>query len=108
MIEMVSADGERVAVAAEDEYMQIGPAQRDPAGEWQGAAVDVMHTVRLDEIRETARATNARNGGDVFMPKLALFDQLEIKRENGKVAATGAPGGMVGGQLLFAQRLAVA
>src|SRR5271155_5842886 len=65
-----------------------------------------MRTVRLDEIWKPAGAADTRDGRDFFVPQLALFNQLEIKREHGEVAAAGTPSRMVGGDLFFGQALA--
>ena len=107
MIEMIAADGKRVAVASEDEHVQIRPAQRNAAGERQRAAVNVMHAVRLNEIREAARTTDAGDGGDFLVPEFALLDQFEVKGEHGEIAAAGAPRRMVGGHFFFCERLAL-
>ena len=104
---MIAADGERVAVAAEHEHVQVGPRQRDAAGKRQRAAVNVVHAVRLHEIREAAGAADAGNGGDLLVPQLALLDQLEVQREHGEIAAAGTPRRMIGGDFLFGQRLAL-
>ncbi len=106
VVEMVAADGKGVAVAAEDEDMQVRAAEGNAAGEGQGAAMDVMHAVGLDEIRKPAGAADAGDGGDFLVPQLALFDQLEVKREHGEIAAAGAPRRVVGGDFLFGQALA--
>ena len=50
---MVAADGEAVAVAAEQEDVEIGPGEADAGREWDGAAVNVMRAVAVDEIRKT-------------------------------------------------------
>src|SRR6185437_4248977 len=99
------AYGKRIAVAAEHEHMQVRPAQGNAAGKGQRAAVNVMHAVRLHEIRETARTTNARDGRDLFVPELALLDQFEVKRQHGKITAAGTPGRVVGGDVFFRERL---
>src|SRR5207248_6794983 len=78
VIEMVAADRERVAVAAEDEEVQVGPTQGNAAGERQCAAVNVMHAMGLDEIRKAAGTTDAGDGRDLFVPELALLNQLEV------------------------------
>ena len=90
--EMIAADGEEVAVAAEDEDVQVGPGERDAAGEGQRAAVNVVRAVGLHEIREPAGAADAGDGGDLLLPQLALLDQLEVEREHGEIAAAGTPG----------------
>ena len=107
VVEMIAADGKRVAVAAEHEHVQVRPRQRNAAGKRQRAAVDVMHAVRLHEIREPAGAADAGDGRDFLVPDLALLDELEIKREHGEIAAAGAPRRMIGGDFLFRQALAL-
>src|SRR5215472_16832222 len=52
VIEMVAADGESVAVAAEKEYVEVGPGEADATGEWYRAAVNKMCPMAVDEIRE--------------------------------------------------------
>ena len=66
-----------------------------------------MRAVGLDEIREAAGATDARDGGDFLVPHLALFDQLEIKREHGKIAATGTPRRVIGGNFFLRETFAL-
>src|SRR6202035_6058210 len=52
VIKMVAADGETVAVAAEQKDVEIGPGQTDSAGERDGAAVNEVGAVAVDEIRK--------------------------------------------------------
>ncbi len=107
VIEVIAADGERVAVATKDEDMQVGPRQRHAAREGQGASVNVMRAVRLHEIREAAGAADARNSRDLLVMNLPLLDQFEVEREHGEIAAARAPRRMVGGGFLFRERLAI-
>ncbi len=97
MIEMIAANRESVAVTAKNEHMQIGPRERDAAGEGQGTSMDIMCAMSLNEIGEPAGATDAGNGGDFLMPNLALFNQFEVKRQNRKITAARTPGRVVGG-----------
>src|SRR5882672_9761692 len=103
---MIAADGKGVAVTTEDEHMQVRPAQRNAAGKGKGAPVNVMRTVSLHEVGEAAGAANAGDGGDLFVPQLALLDQLEVKREHGEVAAAGAPRRVIGGNFFFRETFA--
>jgi hypothetical protein len=52
VIDMVAADRETVAIAAEEEDVQVGPGQADAGGEGDGAAVNLLRAVALDEIRK--------------------------------------------------------
>src|SRR5438105_4163014 len=107
MIEMIAADRKGITVAAKDKNVQIWPRERDAAREGQGAAMNVMRSVRLDEIGETARAANARHGGDFFVPHLALLDKLEVQRENGEITTARAPCRVIGCNFFFSQTLTV-
>src|SRR5439155_16397608 len=105
MVQVVAADREGVAIAAEDEDVQIGPGKGDSAGKGQGATVNIMGAVGLNEIRKAAGAANAGDGGDFFVPKLSLFDQFEIKGEHREIPATRTPGRMVGRDVFLGQGL---
>src|SRR2546425_974085 len=50
VIEMVAADGETVAIAAEEKDVEVGTGQADAGGKWDGAAVNVVRAVAVDEI----------------------------------------------------------
>ena len=47
---MVAADGETVAVAAKQKYVEIGPGQADAGSERDGAPVNEVGAVAVDEI----------------------------------------------------------
>ena len=106
VVQVIAANGKRIAIAAEHEHMQVGAAQRNAAREGQCAAVDEMRAVRLHEIGEAARAADARDGRDLLVPYLALLDELEVKREHGEITAAGAPRRVIGGDFLLRETLA--
>src|SRR5437867_4084310 len=87
VIEMIAADGKSVAIAAENEHVQIGSRKGNAAREGERTAMDVMSAVGLHEIRKAARAADTGYGRDFLMPHFALFDQLEIKGEHREIAA---------------------
>jgi hypothetical protein len=66
--------------------------------------MDEVDTVRLHKVREATGTADARHSRDLLLPELALFDQLEIKRQDREITAPRTPGGMVGGHFLFGQR----
>ena len=101
VVEVIAADGETVAVTAEDEDMHIRTAQRDAGGKRQGTAMNEMDAVRVHEIRETAGAADAGDADDVFMRILELFQHAVEDVQHGEVAAAGAPRGMVGSESFF-------
>src|SRR5262245_17360068 len=103
---MISADGKGVAVAAEDEHVQVRAREGNPARERQRTAMNVMRAVCLDALRKPARAANASDANKFLMPELALLDELEIQRQHGEVAATWTPRRAVGSEFFFGQWLA--
>ena len=52
VIDMIATDGEPIAVAAKEEHVKIRPGETDAAGERDGATVNVMRAVTVDEIRK--------------------------------------------------------
>ena len=89
VIEMIAADGEAVAVAAEHKDVQIGPGEADAAGERHGAAVDEMRAVAVDEIREARGAADAGEGDDLLVLDLAFLDELVIEASTAKSPQPG-------------------
>ncbi len=103
MIDMVAADGEPVAIAAEQKHMQIGPGETDARREWDGAAMDVMRAVAVDEIRKARRTTDACESNDLFVLEVAFLEHLVERGEHGEIAAPGTPCWMIGGDRFFSQ-----
>src|SRR6185503_4553944 len=101
MIEMIAPDGERIAVPAKNEHMQIRAREGNAAGKRKRATVDVMGAMGLDEVRKTTGATDAGNGGNFLVPQTPLLDQFEIQGQYGEISAARTPSGMIGGNLLF-------
>ena len=59
VFEVVAADGEAVAVTAEQEHVQIRTREADAGGQRYSAPMDEVRAVGVDEIRKTRRASNA-------------------------------------------------
>ena len=97
VIEMVAADGEAVAVAAEEKDVQVGPGQADAGGERDGAAVNEMRAVAVHEIGKARGTTDPGEGDDLLVIELPFLDDFVIGSEHGEVAAAGAPRRVVGG-----------
>jgi hypothetical protein len=53
VIEMIPADGKSIAVAPEEKDVEIGPGKTDTCRERDGASVNEMGTVPINEIRKT-------------------------------------------------------
>ena len=52
VIEMIAADGESVAVTSEQEHVEIRPGETNAGGERNGAAMNEVRAVAIDEIRK--------------------------------------------------------
>ena len=98
VVQMIAANGEAVTVATEDEHMHIRAAQRNARGQRQGATVNEVNAVAVDEIREARGATDASDADDLLMRILQLFQHLVEGGEHGEVTTAGAPRGVVGGE----------
>jgi hypothetical protein len=96
VIDMIAPDGEPIAVAAEQKHMQIGPSEADARREWDGAAMNVMRAVAIDEIRKARRTTDACESHDLFVLDVAFLEDLVKRGEHSEIAATGTPGRVVG------------
>src|SRR5205085_8161896 len=81
----------------EEKDVQVGPGQADARGERDGAAVNEMRAVAVHEIREARGATDPGEGDDLLVIELPFLDDFVIGSEHGEVAATGTPGGVIGG-----------
>jgi hypothetical protein len=107
VIDMVAANREAVAVAAEEEDLEVGPGEADAGGERDAAAMDEVGAVAVDEIREARGAADAGEGDDFLVIDLAFLQDLVIAGENGEVAAAGTPRRVIGGNGFFGEFLAL-
>jgi hypothetical protein len=87
--------------------VEIGPGQADPARIRDGATVNEVGPVAVDEVRKARGTTDPGNGDDLLVIELAFLEDLVIGREDREVAAAGTPGGVIGGDGLLGEFLAV-
>src|SRR5437762_9407956 len=97
MIKMVAADGEPVAVTAEQKDMKIGAGEADARRQWDCAAMNVMRAVTVDEIRKARRTTDSGEGDDLFVIELAFLEHFVERSQHSEIAATGTPCREIGG-----------
>src|SRR5438477_3072975 len=76
VIKMVAADGKTVAVAAEQKDMEVGSGQADAGSERDGAAVNEVRAVAIDEIGKARRTTDPRESDDLFVLELAFLEDF--------------------------------
>ena len=74
-----------------------GRARLMPARQRDGAAVDEVGAVAIDEIGKTRGTTDPGEGDDLLVIELAFLEHLVIGSENGEVTAARAPGRVIGG-----------
>ncbi len=103
MIEVVAADGVSIAVAAKGKDAEVGASEADARGKGDGAAVDEVGAVGVDEVGETGGAADAGDGDDLFVGDVLFFEDFVECGKDGEVAAAGAPGGVVGGEGFFGE-----
>ena len=103
VVEMVSADGIAITVAAEGKNMEIWPGKTDSRSERQSASMDEMDAMTVHKVGEPGTATDAGDGDNLFVGDLEFFQNFVEGGENGKIAATRTPGRMVSGQLLLGE-----
>lgn len=63
--------------------------------------MDIMRSMRLHKIRETARASDTSHSGDLLVVNIPLLDQLVVDCEYGEITAAGAPRRVIGGYLFL-------
>src|SRR3954453_13746105 len=98
---MVAADGEAVAVAAEQEDVEIGPGQADAAGIRDGAAMDEVRAVAVHEIREARGTADPGQGTDLLVFDILFLEHFVERSQNSKISATGTPRRVVGRDCLL-------
>ena len=86
---MVAADGEAVAVAAEQEDMQVRPGQADPGGERNRAPMNEMGAVAVHEIGKPRGTTDAGEGDDLLVIELAFLEHLVKEASTAKSPQPG-------------------
>ncbi len=106
VLEVIAADRERVAIAAEEEDVQVRPREADAGGQRDRAPVDEVAAVGIDEIGEAGGAADAGESDDVLVRELAALEHLVERGEHGEIAAAGAPGRVVGGEVFLGQLFA--
>jgi hypothetical protein len=65
--EMVAPDAEPVAVAGDDEDLEVRSRQLEPGGQRGRAPVDGVEPVGVHVVREPAGAADARDEHDIFL-----------------------------------------
>jgi hypothetical protein len=88
---MVAADGETVAVTAEQEHVQVRPGETDAGRKRDGATVNVMRAVAVDEIGKARRTTDPGEGDDLFVIELPFLEDFVERSQDSEIAAARTP-----------------
>ena len=95
MDKVIAADCKRITVAARLPNAELRIGHLETGGDGSGAAVNAVETEGIHIVRETARATDARNHHELLLAlakRLRHCGQGTLQRcQNRVVAATGAP-----------------
>ena len=92
--EMVSADGEAVAVAAYLPNLKVGVCHFAAGGYGSGASVNGVHAIGGHVVGQTAAASDAADDGDVLGCHAYFGHGLVQTCQEEVVAASGAPSGL--------------
>ncbi len=106
MDEMVAADRQRVSVAGDDPDREILTRQRQTCRDRRRTAVNGVHAIGFQVVREPARAADATDEDNVFAAQPQLGQEVAHRVEDDVVTATGAPADLlVTGEVLGLLRL---
>ena len=81
--EVPAADGERVAVTAQRQHLQVRVGDLDARGDRHGPAVDGVEAVGADEERQPARAADAADQHDVLRAR-SPWRAASCRRRSGR------------------------
>ena len=99
--QVVPADRERVAVPGDHPYRQVRPRDGQPRRDRGGAAVDRVHPVGVEVVREPRAAPDAGDEHGVLAPDPERRQERADGRQHGVVTAAGAPADLlVAGEVL--------
>src|SRR5207249_10203359 len=87
---VVAADTEAVAVAGDDEDLEVTARCLEAGGYRRRAAVDAVEAVSVHVIRQAAGAADARDEDDLLPRHAEIGHQLLGLRQDRVVAAAGA------------------
>ena len=98
--QMIAADGETVAVAGDDDDMQIGTRQREAGRIGQRPAVRHMESIGVDIGRQPPGAANAGDDREFVLVDAEIVDRPQQARaarchgrNRGRGSAASSPGG---------------
>jgi hypothetical protein len=95
VVEVVSSDGESVAITAEDEHVKIRAGKRNSGSEWERSTVNEMNTVGIHKIGETRRASYSSDADNFLVRNTEFLDDIEKRGKHREIAASRAPRGFI-------------
>ena len=91
MYEVVTADGESVAVAAHLPHIEAGVCHFDAGGYCRSASVNGIHAISGHVMRQTTATSDAADNGDILRRHTDLCQRLMQVGQEEMVSATRAP-----------------
>jgi len=100
--EVVAADGEGVAVAADHDHMEVRPGDLDSGGEGQRPSVRGVEGVEIHVANRAGGTADAGYERDLVLVQAQPLHGAEDRFEDDPVAAAGAPdvGDVLGAQVM--------
>ncbi len=92
MRHVAAADGKAVAVAADGDHGQGIIGGLDAGGNRQGASMQAVKTVGVDEEGESRRTTDARDHNRILGRDAQFVERPRQAIDDAEVAAARAPG----------------
>lgn len=89
--EVIAADGRAVAIARDDDDVEVRVGELDARRERNGAAVRRVQGIKVHVARGARRAANARDDDRVVLREALLLDRLDDGLHRDAVAAARAP-----------------
>ena len=87
---MIAADGEAIAIAGDDDDMQIGTRQRQARRISERPAVRHVERIGVDIGRQPPGAANAGNNRELVLVDLEIMDRPQQRAQRDAVAAARA------------------
>jgi hypothetical protein len=89
--EMIPSDGDRVAIAHDDDHLQIGFGQLHPGGKGKGPAMGGVKGIEIHIDRESSRTTDSGNQNDLILIEPGPVDRPDQGSQHDPDPAPWAP-----------------
>ena len=88
---MIPANGQRVAIAHDDDYLHLWPGHLESSRKGQGPAVGGVHRVKIHIDRHPTGTADARDQSDVILIEFQFLHRAQNAGHDDANPATRAP-----------------